>query len=91
MICYMTQWAALSQLISISLFLEGEGGWELAEQLPNNKILKGMHNILIMPNTTPIETAKIWGNFPRLWERWQWVSQYGNVGVPYKPYLWLTS
>ena len=24
--------AALSQLISISLFLEGEGGWELAEQ-----------------------------------------------------------
>ena len=23
---------ALSQLISISLFLEGEGGWELAEQ-----------------------------------------------------------
>ena len=58
--------SALSQLISISLFLEGEGGWELAEQLPNNKILKGMHNILIMPNTTPIETAKIWGNFPRL-------------------------
>ena len=57
---------ALSQLISISLFLEGEGGWELAEQLPNNKILKGMYNILIMPNTTPIETAKIWGNFPRL-------------------------
>ena len=57
---------ALSQLISISLFLEGEGGWELAEQWPNNKILKGMHNILIMPNTTPIETAKIWGNFPRL-------------------------
>ena len=29
-----------------------------------------MHNILIMPNTTPIETPKIWGNFPRLWERW---------------------
>ena len=28
-----------------------------------------MHNILIMPNTTPIETAKIWGNFLRLWER----------------------
>ena len=24
--------AALSQLISISLFLEGEGGWELAKQ-----------------------------------------------------------
>ena len=24
--------SALSQLISISLFLEGEGGWELAEQ-----------------------------------------------------------
>ena len=23
---------ALSQLISISLFLEGEGGWELVEQ-----------------------------------------------------------
>ena len=23
-------WSALSQLISISLFLEGEGGWELA-------------------------------------------------------------
>ena len=57
---------ALSQLIFISLFLEGEGGWELAEQLPNNKILKGMYNILIMPNTIPIETAKIWGNFPRL-------------------------
>ena len=33
---------------------------------PNNKILKGMHNILIMPNTTPIETAKVWGNFPKL-------------------------
>ena len=57
---------ALSQLISISLFLEVESGWKLAEQLPNNKILKGMDNILIMPNTTPIETAKIWGNFPRL-------------------------
>ena len=28
-----------------------------------------MHNILVMPNTTPIETAKIWGNFLRLWER----------------------
>ena len=28
-VLYLT---ALSQLISISLFLEGEGGWELAKQ-----------------------------------------------------------
>ena len=34
-----------------------------------------MHNILIMPNTTPIETAKIWGNFPRLWERCKFSSK----------------
>ena len=38
-----------------------------------------MHNILIMPNTTPIETAKIWGNFPRLWERWIWQQ---NINIP---------
>ena len=30
--CSPVWFTALSQLISISLFLEGEGGWELAEQ-----------------------------------------------------------
>ena len=43
------------------------GGWlGLAEQLPNNKILKGMHNILIMPNRNLHRNSKNLGKFPQI-------------------------
>ena len=65
----MTNFAKVCSALTTNFHIvvsRGEGGWELAEQLPNNKLLKGMHNILIMPNTTPIETAQIWGKFPQI-------------------------